>query len=168
MCMRSNSSTRPCRFSKARVRYTVTRLTSRSSLRAWRRIWLASRCCFAVSTTLRIVRRWCVIRTPREVSSAWRRPGVSVCGSGIRVVLKPGCNYKPQAQPQSPGDFAPTAMSPPRGQGFPRTSRAGEYSWADKGVRPTGYSDCRNASSAFCSAGLSREKRSVTSSASPL
>src|SRR6185437_5646183 len=83
MCMRSSSSTSPCRLSSLSVRYTVTRSIPASSLRAWRRICAASRCCLAVSTTLRMVRRWCVSRTPREVSAACNRPGASVSGRGI-------------------------------------------------------------------------------------
>jgi hypothetical protein len=46
-------------------------------------IFRRSRCCLAVSTTLRIVRRWRVMRSPRDISSACRRPGASVCGRGM-------------------------------------------------------------------------------------
>jgi hypothetical protein len=71
----------------------VTRSICGSSRRARRNSWLASRCCLAVSTTLRMVRRWRVIRSPRDISSACRRPGISVSGNGMGNLLATQMQY---------------------------------------------------------------------------
>jgi hypothetical protein len=71
---------------------------SEISVPNWRRVidlaqiyssnaWLASRCLVAVSITLRIARRGPVMRIPRSASCICKRPGISVCGSGIRILL---------------------------------------------------------------------------------
>src|ERR1700734_1984393 len=86
MCIRSSSSISPCRFSSFSVRYTVLRSTLASSFWALRKSWAASRCLVAVSITRRMARRCSVMRIPRSARCDCRRPGISVCGSGMETL----------------------------------------------------------------------------------